>query len=214
MDKRKFVKVRTTARQTVREAKNAWFQMKAMEAERRKNNGKGVWKCIREMQRGRRGLIPMRTAVVKDENGNTCSTPELQQQRWRRHFSKVLNLQGEFTVEELEKVRQRPMRPEMGDPPSEEELQSALGKLKCRKAGGETGILPEMLKVACCTEEFMKRLLDLVNDVWIECKVPADWCDAVLVPIPKKGDLSLCDNWRGIALLDVVGKVVARVLQD
>ena len=24
----------------------------------------------------------------------------------------------------------------------------------------------------------------------------------------------MCDNWRGIALLDVVGKVVARVLQE
>ncbi len=33
------------------------------------------------------------------------------------------------------------------------------------------------------------------------------------MPIPKKGDLSQCDNWRGIALLDVVGKVVARVIQ-
>ena len=32
-DKRKFVKVRTKARQAVREAKNAWSQMKALEAE-------------------------------------------------------------------------------------------------------------------------------------------------------------------------------------
>ena len=31
--------------------------------------------------------------------------------------------------------------------------------------------------------------------------------------IPKKGDLAKCDNWRGIALLDVVGKVLARVIQ-
>ncbi len=36
------------------------------------------------------------------------------------------------------------------------------------------------------------------------CVCPADWSDAVLVPIPKKGDLTQCDNWRGIALLDVV----------
>ena len=213
-DKRKIVKARTKARQAVREGKNAWFQVKALEAERRRNNGKGVWKCIRDMQRGRKGLIPTRTAVVKDENGNSCSTPELQQQRWRRHFSNVLNLQSDFSVEELERVRQRPMRPEMGDPPSEEELQNALGKLKCGKASGEAGILPEMLKAACCTAEFMKRLLELFSDVWRECKVPADWCDAVLVPIPKKGDLSSCDNWRGIALLDVVGKVAARVLQE
>ena len=32
-----------------------------------------------------------------------------------------------------------------------------------------------------------------------------------LVPIPKKGGLGSCDNWRGICLLDVV---VVRVLQE
>ena len=31
---------------------------------------------------------------------------------------------------------------------------------------------------------------------------------------PKKGNLRKCDNWRGIALLDVVGKVVARIIQE
>lgn len=31
---------------------------------------------------------------------------------------------------------------------------------------------------------------------------------------PQKGDLSKCNNWMGIALLDVVGKVVAGVLQE
>ena len=28
---------------------------------------------------------------------------------------------------------------------------------------------------------------------------------SLIVPIPKKGDLSCCDNWRGISLLDVGG---------
>ena len=36
----------------------------------------------------------------------------------------------------------------------------------------------------------------------------------MIVPIPKKGDLSDCKNWRGISLLDVVGKVTARILPD
>ena len=59
----------------------------------------------------------------------------------------------------------------------------------------------------------MSALMELVHDVWRQCSVPSDWRDAILEPIPKKGDLSSCDNWRGISLLDVVGKVVARVLQ-
>ena len=41
-----------------------------------------------------------------------------------------------------------------------------------------------------------------------------DWRDAVVVPIPKKGDLRSCDNWRGISLLDVVGKLLARIVQE
>ena len=35
----------------------------------------------------------------------------------------------------------------------------------------------------------------------------------ILVPIPKKGNLHSCDNWREIVLLDVVGKLVARIVQ-
>ena len=41
-----------------------------------------------------------------------------------------------------------------------------------------------------------------------------EWHDAVIVPIPKKGDLRSCDNWRGISLLDVAGKLFARLIQD
>ena len=37
-------------------------------------------------------VVPVRTAAVKDEDGNMCNTPEMQQQRWRRHFTKIMNL--------------------------------------------------------------------------------------------------------------------------
>ena len=117
-------------------------------------------------------------------------------------------------MDELQRVHQRPVRPELEEPPSKEELLRAILKIKNGKASGEHGILPEMLKAASHGDEFMSRLLDLVHDVWKLGSVPGDWRDAILIPIPKKGDLSNCDNWRGISLLDIVGKAVARVLQD
>jgi hypothetical protein len=101
----------------------------------------------------------------------------------------------------------------MADPPSRDELEDAIGAMKNGKVGGHSGILPEMAKAGRCVDEFMDALLALTHRVWLENRVPQDWRDAILVPIPKKGDLTRCDNWRGIALLDVVGKVVARVLQ-
>jgi hypothetical protein len=36
----------------------------------------------------------------------------------------------------------------------------------------------------------------------------------IMVPVPKKGDISICDNWRGISLIELLGKVFARVIQN
>ena len=59
----------------------------------------------------------------------------------------------------------------------------------------------------------MANIHDLFSTVWREERVPEEWRDAVLVPVPKKGDLTVCDNWRGISLLDVVGKLFAKIIQ-
>ena len=213
-DRQNFTKARSEARRAVRAAKNAWFTSKAEEAQKSRFGGKKVWKCIRDMQYGRRGLVPSRLATVADEEGNPCTTVEAQQQRWRRHFTEILNIQSQFNQAEIEKARQRPVRHQLAEVPTMDELTDAIGKLKNGKAGGASGILPEMVKAACCEDDFLELLLDLVQATWKEGEVPKDWSDALLVPIPKKGDLGKCDNWRGIALLDTVGKVAARIIQE
>ena len=53
------------------------------------------------------------------------------------------------------------------------------------------------------------QLLLLIQDMWCQGSVVSNWRDAVVVLIPKKGDLRLYNNWRGISLLDVAGKVLA-----
>ena len=75
-DKQKFNKARRDARQAMRDAKNTWFQTKASEAQQGRFSGKIVWRSIRDMQHGRRGLVPVRTSTVKDEAGNPCATPQ------------------------------------------------------------------------------------------------------------------------------------------
>jgi hypothetical protein len=101
---------------------------------------------------------------------------------------------------------------ELDLPPSKEELIEAISKLKRRKAGGKSGILSEF--IVWVGLELWDRVLKLMGQVWKDGKVVGDWKDAVIVLIPKKGDLKCCDNWRGISLLDVVGKLLARVLKE
>ena len=58
------------------------------------------------------------------------------------------------------------------------------------------------------------RLLALMRSVWDEGRVVNAWRDALIVPIPKKRNLQSCDNCRGISLLDVVGKIFGRIVQN
>ena len=102
-----------------------------------------------------------------------------------------------------------PIHRELDDPPTCEELRIALSKSRKGKAGGKTKILPKLL--VCGGTEMHDSILKLV---WEEGSVVADWKDAEIVPIPKKGNLKRCDNWRGISLLDVVGKVFMRVCRN
>ena len=125
-----------------------------------------MWKNIRDMQRGRRGLVPMRSATIGDDKENLCTTPDEQQQQWRRHFTRVLNIPSPFDESEIGQTKQHPLRPQLAVVPSKEELEGAIRMMRNGKAGGNSGILPEMhimLKVACSDDDLLNLLLDLVH---------------------------------------------------
>ena len=117
-----------------------------------------------------------------------------------------------FDSDVVGNVAQQPVRVDLDHPPTVEEIEEAVSALKSNKAGGKNELTPELVKLVCTV--FDDHVLDLFQSVWEAKRVPKEWVDAVLVPIPKKGDLSVCDNWRGISLLDVFGKVFARVLKQ
>ena len=53
-------------------------------------------------------------------------------------------------------------------------------------------------------------LYELIGLIWGEEMVPMDWKEGHMVKLPKKGDLSICDNYRGKMLLSGPGKVLNR----
>ena len=77
----------------------------------------------------------------------------------------------------------------LDDPPTMAKLEDAMSRLKARKAGGLSGILPEL--VLCGSPVLFDRLLVLMQAIWRDGCVFKDWRDALIVPVPKKGDLQL-----------------------
>lgn len=209
-----FKTARSKARAEIRRSKDRWLTGVAAEADlgRVSCHGRSVWSAIRILQRSYQGLQPTPTSAVRDEHGEMCASREAKISRWHRHFQKVLNVQSTFDPAVLSSLPQRPVVNWLADLPTLDELSKAIDSLTNNKAPGESSILPEMVKYA--GPDFREALLVLVNTAWIDGCVPQAWRDAELVPIPKKGDHTRCDNWRGIALLDVVGKALGRLIQN
>ena len=53
-----------------------------------------------------------------------------------------------------------------------------------------------------------------LDKTWTVEDSPQDWKLGLLVKLPKKGDLSLCTNWRGIMLLTISSKVLCRIILE
>ena len=80
------------------------------------------------------------------------------------------------------------VREELCVPPSDDEVLAAMSTLRSGKAGGKFGVLPDMLK--CCGANLL-RLSWYSTKVWKDGCVPQEWKDALIVPIPKKGETSV-----------------------
>ena len=52
----------------------------------------------------------------------------------------------------------------------------------------------------------------LFSCIWKSEKVPEEWRKSTLIKLFKKGDASKCDNWRGISLLSIPGKIFSQII--
>ncbi|KAK2555651.1 Craniofacial development protein 2 [Acropora cervicornis] len=188
---------RSKAQQTARRCANKYWHTLCAKIQSAADCGytRGMYEGIKAAT----GPTSVKTAPLKSKAGETITEQSQQLQRWVEHYIVALDaLPGLPVMEELDHL------------PTEEELSKAIDSLACGKAPGKDGIPPELLKQGKLT--LLQSLHKLLCLCWEHGHIPQDMRDANIVTLYKnKGDRSDCNNYRGISLLSIVGKVFARV---
>ena len=152
-----------------------------------------------------------KTAPLKSSTGETITDRSKQMDRWAEHYQDLYLRESVVTEAALNSNPSLPVMEELDTPPTEEELNKAIDSLARGKAPGGDGILAEVLQ--CAKSTLLHHLYELLCQCWEEGYVPQDMRDANIITLYKnKGDRSDCNNYRGISLLSVLGKVFARVV--
>ena len=134
---------------------------------------------------------------MKDKGGNALFGKEAQANRWREHFSDLLNRPPPLNPPDILPARND--LPICCDAPTKREIVDAITQLNAGKAAGPDMIPPEALKAdATLTADL---LYPLFTQIWNEDSFPEDWKEGHLVKLAKKGDLSKCNNYRVITEL-------------
>ena len=91
-------------------------------------------------------------------------------------------------------------------------VNAKLRKLKIHTSPGPDGIPTSILKH--CADILAEPLADLFNHSLASGTVPTEWKTAHITPKFKKGDRQLPQNYRPIALLSAISKVMESILDD
>jgi len=123
----------------------------------------------------------------------------------------VLNRPSSINDEAIDRMPQVNTNNTMDVPPDEAEVRKAISQLSSGKAPGSDGIPSEIFKAGGST--FVQKLTELFQSFWAQGSIPQELKDASIVHLYKrKGSRQSCDNHRGISLLSIAGKILARIL--
>jgi hypothetical protein len=153
--------------------------------------------------------------AIHDKDGNTLTNSEDRLNRWREYFDEMLNVNTMVDEQILQQIPKSTLDPKelslQDDVPTVDEVVKAIQQFRNRRAPGKDEIPAELLKAGGLT--LAEWLHEIIRDVWEQEVMVKDWTEAILIRLYKnKGDKRICDNYRGISLLVVAGKVFARIL--
>ena len=159
-----------------------------MEVLHAENNDKQLFKKVQEMTREFQPSLK----VIKDKQGEVLTENDKTLNRWREYCSAMYSAPqtSENSNEEIEVNEQEPE-------PLIDEVRWALKEINDGKSPGCDDVPIELIKEG--KEKSLTLYHIIVIKIWRTYSWPIAWKRSVYIPLPKKGDLKMCSNYRTIA---------------
>jgi hypothetical protein len=96
--------------------------------------------------------------------------------------------------------------------PTYKEVSDIINRLKGNQAPGTDNIPAEFVKYGGYI--LKQRMYNLILSIWNKEQLPTELLQGVIYPIYKKGERTVCSNYRPITLLNIAYKIFAIVLNN
>ena len=156
------------------------------------NDGQSFWQAVGKL------------ACKKKQPSNNITL-----ESWYSHFKQLLEKNVNTDIEE-EEEQEEYFNEELDQPITKAEIIQAIKRLKLRKSAGPDGLIGEFFKYS--SDIIVNFLFKLFNKLFDAGIYPEEWSESIILPLYKKGDVNNVNNYRGISLSDISGKIYGSIV--
>ena len=192
-------------KKAMKKAKENWIdeQCQSIEDNLKKNNSKKAYQLVKDLTSTKK----VRTSTIQNKDGKSLTEDQEILKRWTEYCSELYN----YTATGDSGVLQVPTATNNDKYPIlREEVEVAVKSLKKGKSAGVDNIPGELVQAG--GEAMISALLTICNKVWQTGEWPTTWTQSLIITLPKKGNLQLCQNYRTISLISHPSKVMLKIL--
>ena len=221
-----YAEKRKTVRDLVRKKKHGLWEEVVENVNRDFEGGaKQMWQGVNRLVKKNVGGAGNGIAVLRSSDGKMVSSSRGKRAVLAEHYQKLgtptdnVSFDPVFKreVDEFVDKKVQEGREELGPESlkrkfSKEEVEKGVAKLKGAKAAGTDEVVNEILKFG--GKGMIDMIVTLFNWVWENEYAPSRWREGVVVNILKKGDKAKPGIYRGNTLLNTIGKLYCKLLND
>ena len=152
-------------------------------------------------------IVQRRSSTIQDKSGKCLIEEKEILSRWREYCSELYNYEscGDNAVLDCSKPPEEDLQPIL-----REEVEIAVASLKRGKSAGVDNIPAELVQAG--GETMIDVLTETCNKIWRPGEWPTPWSQSLIITLPKKGNLQLCQNYRTISIINHSSKVRLKVI--